>query len=95
MTKNSLIFFVDFPVGGATWKIQCSVTNFGDEGILLPEEDIDVVRIMNAQHNGVRLDESSWKALLEDNNLLGSFCEKMLSTLSFVQWTLSGPMAEA
>lgn len=93
---DSLVFYMEFPIADATWSVQCCVTNMSvsDDGYHFNEE-ADIVRVMNAKHNRIRLDERSWKALLDENDLLGEFCERMLSYLSFLMWTIEKPMAEA
>ena len=96
MTNDSLVFYVSFPIKGDDWQVQCSLTASCDDPLILDgDEKTDVIRIMHAKFGGVTLDESAWRELLKEHDLLSGFCEQMMTYLSYLTWTLSKPIAKA
>ena len=93
MSGDAFEFDISFPVESTGWCVRCRVlfnldlTRSGDLDI-----EVDTIRILEARHSGLTLDEISWREFLKSHGLLREFCSDMMGYASLLQWSLSRPI---
>lgn len=92
MNFNSIRFFMTYDIEDTQWRVDCSVTNPEPD---MADDDVNVVQIICAENEGVSLDERAWRALLEEHELVEDFCDKLLSNVAFMEWTMSKTVGHA
>jgi len=98
-----MIFHMNFSIDKASWEVQCCVTSGNSEyekaraqaSVFHDDEEVATVQVMHAKHEDVRLDEHAWRMLLREHDLTAAFCTEVMNYLSFLLWTLEGPLAQA
>ncbi len=93
MSGDAFEFSISFPVESTGWRVRCMVlfhfdlTRSGDLDI-----EVDTIRILEASHSSLTLDEISWREFLKSHGLLREFCSDMMGYASLLQWSLSRPV---
>ena len=93
MMGDTFEFSISFPVESTGWRVRCrvdlSLDSTGGDSL---EAEVDRIRIVEATHSSVTLEEGSCREFLKSHGLLREFCSDMIGYASLLQWTISRPV---